>query len=325
MKRPARRGVRRYNGEDGSVVEGSDDSDIAAARMRRIMEDKANQDALDQKIADVSDDQSSSYTPSITLGNRPSYQEGVDYTIAPSPVRRVTRQAPPVDANQLRNLEAAVSRGRPAQGINQIPGQSLTDAQRQALAQGDRIDSTELGRNLSNTLAALTPLGGGVGKIGTELAFANRAAKAAQMANVPEKLSAAGQRLKNLEELRNIAYPGRAEAVMNPSAWAGGPNAMEKIAQVEARAAQAQARAARAQAANEAKAARANAKDPVMQIRPGGNKPSYQYEGDAPMDINWGYKRGGKIKKSAKVVSVSSASKRADGIASRGKTRGKMR
>jgi hypothetical protein len=37
-----------------------------------------------------------------------------------------------------------------------------------------------------------------------------------------------------------------------------------------------------------------------------------------------GMKKGGKVKKMAKGGSVGSASKRADGIASRGKTRGRM-
>jgi hypothetical protein len=41
-------------------------------------------------------------------------------------------------------------------------------------------------------------------------------------------------------------------------------------------------------------------------------------------DIGMGYKRGGKVKKYASGGSVSSASKRADGIAVRGKTRGRI-
>ena len=44
----------------------------------------------------------------------------------------------------------------------------------------------------------------------------------------------------------------------------------------------------------------------------------------AGKDDEYGMKKGGKVKKYAKGGSVSSASKRADGCAQRGKTRGKM-
>jgi hypothetical protein len=40
------------------------------------------------------------------------------------------------------------------------------------------ITSTELGRNVSNTLGALTPIGGGVGKVAAELPYMGRAQKA---------------------------------------------------------------------------------------------------------------------------------------------------
>jgi len=214
-----------------------------------------------------------------------------------------------------RDLEATRSRGRPPEGIDQIPGQSTTEEQRRGIAGGERVTGTEFGRNVSNTLNALTPLGGGALKVGTELAMGNRGAQAAS------KLSPAGQRLADLEELRNVAYPGRAEAVMNPSAWAGGPRSMEKIAEVEGRAAAKEAAAARAQAAKDAK-------DPVMNARPG-EKPGYNYEGDAALPPSSGYKRGGNVKRMAKGGLTSkpvksSASSRGDGIASRGKTRGKI-
>jgi hypothetical protein len=202
--------------------------------------------------------------------------------------------------------------------VSQIPGQSLTAEQREGIDKGERVTGTELGRNVSNTLSALTPLGGGVGKVGAELAMGNRAAKAAQAS----KMSPAGQRMANMEEVRRVAMPGRAEAVMNPSAWAGGPKAMDKIAQVEARAAQAEAKAAQAAARKKAAQAKKDAKDPVMNARPGSDKANsgYKYESDdafPPM-----YKKGGTVKKFAKGGSVSSASSRADGCAIRGKTKG---
>jgi len=171
-------------------------------------------------------------------------------------------------------------------------------------------------RNLSNTAAALTPMTGGASKVATEFAMGNRATKAASA----EKLSPAGQRLKNMEEIRNVAMPGRREAVMNPMAHAGGPKMMEKVAAQEAQA----VRAAQAAAKKKTAQAKKDAKDSVMNARPGADKAKsqsgYKYESDdafPPM-----YRNGGNVKKFAKGGSVSSASSRADGCAIRGKTKG---
>lgn len=203
-------------------------------------------------------------------GERPPAPE---YTELPeSKDNKFVKAAKKVEKSQAtdpRMLEATLSRGRRS-AVSQIPGQSLTAEQREGISKGERVSGTELGRNVSNTLSALTPLGGGVGKIGAELALGGRGAKAATGA---EKLSPAGQRLKNMEEVRNVAMPGRKEAVMNPSAWAGGPKAMDKISQVEARAAQAEAKAAQAAARKKAAQAKKDAKDPVLSARPGADKP----------------------------------------------------
>jgi hypothetical protein len=170
--------------------------------------------------------------------------------------------------------------------IDQIPGQN-----RSGPTGGERVSGTELSRNLSNTAAALTPLTGGASKVATEFALGNRAAKAA----ATEKLSPAGQRLKNMEEIRNVAMPGRRDAVMNPLAHAGGPKMMEKIAAQEGRAIEAEARAAAAQAAREAKTLNPNA----------------WLAGPKGMAEN--FRKGGMT-----------ASRRGDGIATKGKTRGKI-
>jgi len=53
-----------------------------------------------------------------------------------------------------------------------------TDEGKYAPVSGSKIDSTEAGRNASNIMSALTPLGGGVGKIGAELATSGRAQRA---------------------------------------------------------------------------------------------------------------------------------------------------
>ena len=82
MKHSKKR-VRRFDGEEGSYI---DDTDIYKAARSRDQQ-RANQEAYEQKIAELSkdDEQSLSYTPTISLGSRPTYTEGVDYTVAPSP------------------------------------------------------------------------------------------------------------------------------------------------------------------------------------------------------------------------------------------------
>lgn len=271
-------------------------------------------------------------------GERPSAPE---YTQLPeSKDNKFVNAVKKIQAKQAdrRDMEAGTSRGMPAVDKS-IPTASATSYKGSAPEEKSTLRKNFPGmasiydyyaspssmegvkRNLSNTAAALTPLTGGASKVATELAFGNRAAKAVQG---EEKLSAAGQRLKNLEEVRNVAMPGRKEAVMNPSAWAGGPKAMDKIAQAEGRAAAAEARAAQAAAKKKAAQAKRDAKDPVMNARPGADKakPASKYETDEAMDISFGYKRGGSVKKFAKGGSVSSASSRADGCAVRGKTKG---
>ncbi len=71
------------------------------------------------------------------------------------------------------------------------------------------VTGTDFSRNVKNTMNALTPMGGGVGKIGAELAMGSRAAKAAP-----------------------IAEKGR-EAVTNPTAWMAGPKGMKAIQKTE--------------------------------------------------------------------------------------------
>jgi hypothetical protein len=51
-------------------------------------------------------------------------------------------------------------------------------------------------------------------------------------------------------------------------------------------------------------------------------KPRRSFDVSDTLDMT--YKKGGKVKKYASGGAVSTASKRADGIASKGKTRGKM-
>ncbi len=236
-----------------------------------------------------------------------------------------------------RNMEATTSRGMPAVDKSVPSASSLkyqapsaeavasSENRKKNYGMFDAIKdyyaspSSKEGvmRNLSNTAAALTPMTGGASKVATEFAMGRNAAKASQGEG---KLSAAGQRLKNMEEVRNVAMPGRKEAVMNPMAWAGGPRMMEKVSNQEAQVVRAAAAAAKKKAAQ----AKRDAKDPLMNARPGADKakpasktskakPKSKYETDEAMDASFGYKKGG---------SVSSASSRADGCAIRGKTKG---
>ena len=313
--------IKRYAGEsDGSYVE-EDGEDI----VRKTMRDRDAGSAYMNNInADVR---------RALAGERPP---PADYTELPEQTKfeKVVNKIKKSQRMSPRDLEAQKSRGMPAVDKS-IPTASATSYKESAPEEKSTLRKNFPGmasiydyyaspssmegvkRNISNTAAALTPMGGGAGKIGAELALGNRAKQAASGA---EKLSPAGQRLKNMEEVRNVAFPGRREAVMNPMAHAGGPKMMEKVAAQEAQA----VRAAQAAAKKKAAQAKRDAKDPVMSARPGADKAksTSKYETDEPMSISFGYKDGGKVKKFAKGGSVSSASSRADGCAVRGKTKG---
>jgi len=290
--------IKRYAGEtDGSLVEGEGEEIF-----RKAMRDRDAGSAYMNNInADVR---------RALAGERPSAPE---YTQLPeSKENKFVKAANKIQKSQedRRNMEATTSRGMPA-----VDKSYASPSSKEGVM-----------RNLSNTAAALTPMTGGASKVATEFAMGRNAAKASQGEG---KLSAAGQRLKNMEEVRNVAMPGRKEAVTNPMAWAGGPKMMEKVSAQEAQV----VRAAQAAAKKKAAQDKRDAKDPLMNARPGADKakpasktskakPKSKYETDEAMDISFGYKKGGSVKKFAKGGSVSSASSRADGCAIRGKTKG---
>jgi hypothetical protein len=101
--------------------------------------------------------------------------------------------------------------------VDQIPGQS-----RRAPEGGERIDSTELGRNVSNTMSALTPIGGGLGKIGAEISTAGRTQKAYNAAQA-ERRAAEGMSPAEALAARQAA---REAKTLNPNAWLAGPKGM---------------------------------------------------------------------------------------------------
>jgi len=295
--------IKRYDGEtDGSLVEGEGEEIF-----RKAMRDRDAGSAYMNNInADVR---------RALAGERPSAPE---YTQLPeSKENKFVKAANKIQKSQedRRNMEATTSRGMPAVDKS-IPTASATSYKGSAPEEKSTLRKNFPGmasiydyyaspssmegvkRNLSNTAAALTPMTGGASKVATEFAMGRNAAKASQGEG---KLSAAGQRLKNMEEVRNVAMPGRKEAVTNPMAWAGGPKMMEKVSAQEAQV----VRAAQAAARKKAAQAKKDAKDPVLNAKPGADM-----------------KKGGAVKKYAKGGSVSSASSRADGCAIRGKTKG---
>ena len=157
---------------------------------------------------------------------------------------------------------------------------------------GDRVSGNEFTRNVGNILTGMGPATlAGFGKVGAEMATARGAAQRAADARAATK-----------------AAEGR-EAVTNPMAWMAGPKGMKQM-----------------QAAEDAerKARR------VMEAR---KDPKRAVKGEES-DVTGGaigYKKGGSVKAKPKKMSsggmtskVSSASKRADGIATRGKTKCKI-
>jgi hypothetical protein len=160
----------------------------------------------------------------------------------------------------MRNASRAQARRVPVPQdiVDQIPGQD-----RSGPTGGERVSGTELGRNVSNTLNALAPMGGGVGKIGAELATAGRAQRGYNAAQAARR-SAEGMSPAEALAAREAATQAAREAkTLNPNAWMAGPKGMAE-----------------------------------------------------------NFRNGGKVKKMAS--GGMTASRRGDGIASRGKTRGKL-
>lgn len=179
---------------------------------------------------------------------------------------------------------------------------------------GEKIDSSELGRNVSNTLAAMGPGKlSGVGMIGHEMRNADRIRRATMAGEVP----AAGREAvtnplawmagpKNASKFTGEVESAGREAVTNPMAWMAGPKGMAQMNEAGP------SMTTRAREAAEAAASRFR-KKPLTEADTTGGAGRY------------GYKKGGAVKKKmASGGMTSSASKRADGIASKGKTRGKI-
>lgn len=93
---------------------------------------------------------------------------------------------------------------------------------------GNSVEGTELSRNVKNTLSALAPLGGGVGKIGAEVALSGRAAKTAEAAAKAAEAEAAAAKATRAARVAKTAPRAAREAkTLNPNAWMAGPKGMK--------------------------------------------------------------------------------------------------
>jgi hypothetical protein len=105
--------------------------------------------------------------------------------------------------------------------IDQIPGQNRSGPEG-----GERVSGTELSRNVSNTINALAPLGGGVGKIGAELATAGRAQRGYNAAQAARRSAEGMSPTEALAAKEAAAQAAREAKTLNPNAWMAGPKGM---------------------------------------------------------------------------------------------------
>jgi hypothetical protein len=132
-------------------------------------------------------------------------------------------------AAELESYAASKKAAPTKTGVDAIP----TEGYRKVEG-GEKIDSTELGRNVKNTLNALAPIGGGVGKVGAELATAGRTQRAYNAAQAERRAAEGMSPAEALAARASQAAPKAAKAeksvptkgreeVTNPLMWAAGP------------------------------------------------------------------------------------------------------
>jgi hypothetical protein len=124
--------------------------------------------------------------------------------------------------------EAGKSRGRPAEGepkMTKSRSEAREPSGNPTPGNGNSVEGTDFSRNVKNTMNALAPIGGGIGKIGAELAFAGRTAKAAEAAK-SAKAAAEATRASRVAKLAPRAE--REAKTLNPNAWTAGPKGMKE-------------------------------------------------------------------------------------------------
>jgi len=201
----------------------------------------------------------------------------------------------PQYAGPLRGMRSDAGASKPAaSAASQIPGQSAK------APQGEKIDSSEMSRNIENAMLATGA--GGVGVAGLY--------KLGKMLKGGRE--AAGKVAPYLKELGTSA----------PKKLLEGPRKASKSSDVTDVVPKSTSYRSLTGTARED--ARANeARDKLMNSK-FVKKPKKPLDESDTTGGAVGYKRGGKMKKYASGGMVSSASKRADGIASKGKTRCKI-
>jgi hypothetical protein len=222
------------------------------------------------------------------------------------PVGQTSRYQPKADRpNQNFSNEGRQGPvGQTSVSANQIPGQSA-----KAPTGGERADSSEAERNINAALTAT-----GVGAAGATAYKAKKMYDASQKAKAAAEAAAKGREAvtnplswmagpKNAGKFAGEVPAAGRESVTNPMSWMGGPKNVDKFKEAAPSAMD------RAKTAAEKFADRFR-KKPLDEADTTGGA--------------IGYKRGGKVRGYASGGSVSSASSRADGIATKGKTRGKI-
>lgn len=136
-----------------------------------------------------------------------------DESEAPVAKSRTMPKASPVKTSALKTKETSSGTSKPMSGAEAMAKLDRETGVKPMSPDTPRgpnaVTGTETSRNLKNIASALTPMGGGVGKIGAELALGRRGAQAAE-----------------------VSSKGR-EAVTNPMAWMAGPKGMKAVQKAE--------------------------------------------------------------------------------------------
>lgn len=308
--------VRRFNGEDDSYVEGT------ATSLRDDTEDQLRQNQLERmarlargenaeaptapteaEAAPKPQNFKSAFADARSAGDKTFEFGGKKYTTElakPSaPSAPPPAAAPKVEAKKA---DTPVERGLPVKSAKE---QSLAVAQiplddKRTPVKGESASGSELGRNISNTLSAL-PISRGIQAVQSGAKLAGRKAV--------EPFVKRGEpiyREPKLEILKDISQP---LALPKPTPRLGYDKAGAKAAERSGRAAEQRAEMLKENARRSGLREDASAEtSKAVRDKLGGNKFKIM-------------KKGGAVKSYASGGSVSSASKRADGCAIRGKTR----
>ena len=243
---------------------------------------------------------SETITPTRQVMNKPTLPAKPAATPVPplrntGPDRSSLINKPPVYAGPMRGMRSDAGAAKPAaSAASQIPGQSAK------APQGEKIDSSEMSRNFENAMLATGA--GGVGVAGLY--------KLGKMLKGGRE--AAGKVAPYLKELGTSA----------PKKLLEGPRKASKSSDVTD--VVPKSTSYRSLTGKAREDARANeARDKLMKsdfVK----KPKKGLDESDTTGGAVGYKRGGQMKKYASGGMVSSASRRADGIATKGKTRCKI-